>query len=250
MKKVINTIIIIVLVIVIAICGYYTFDWLFNTHEQATGVQKATTVVEEIAEEEVFNREAYNELLSINPDFVGYIYVDDGSISLPIVRPTEEEGERYYMRRDFYRGYNELGCLFIRPNADFDSDMNTTIYGHNVTYSPSLMFSPLYRFTSQERYDECHTLTIWWPEAEKHYVVTNAYRIDNTELESYDVSVRDWSSEAEFNSWIAVANGKNLITPVEKAQYGDKFVTLETCYQDGSTSKTIIIAKEVSAETY
>lgn len=253
LRRVLRALVVMVLVVFIAICGLHVYNWYSDYRTQKKETEKFKEVIKDKVEEtEIFNRAALEELQRINSNIVGFITLEDGGISQPIVQPTEAEGDTYYMRRDIYRNYNILGCIFTKTSANVlrNGDYNIPIYGHNVTYSSDDMFSPLNRLKSQDFYDKYSHITVWWPDDKVEYLVTNVYLIPVSNLETYDFGVREWTDEKDFDEWIMEANIRNLITASEKCHYGDRLITLETCHQDGSEKRLIVVAKEVNRTAY
>ena len=71
----------------------------------------------------------FSQLAQINPDIVGWIYIEGTKINYPVV---QAENNRYYMSRLFDGSYNASGCIFLdcRSSSDF-SDRHSIIYGHH-----------------------------------------------------------------------------------------------------------------------
>lgn len=68
----------------------------------------------------------------VNDDTVGWIYIPDTNIDLPIVQGTDND---FYLHNGIDRAYNyELGCPFLdyRCIGDF-SGFNSIVYAHHMT---------------------------------------------------------------------------------------------------------------------
>lgn len=61
---------------------------------------------------------------------IAFIYIDDINLSYPIAQAKDNT---YYLRKDLYGNYSEIGTIFIDSENKKDfSDKNTIIYGHNM----------------------------------------------------------------------------------------------------------------------
>ena len=68
----------------------------------------------------------------VNDDTVGWIYIPDTNIDLPIVQGEDND---FYLHNGINGQYNyELGCPFLdyRCEGDF-SGFNSIVYGHHMT---------------------------------------------------------------------------------------------------------------------
>lgn len=71
-------------------------------------------------------------LLSANPDFIGWLYYEDGNIDYPVAKEREDDINGY-LHKTFEGNKSSAGCLFIPYDADERfTDFNTFIYGHNM----------------------------------------------------------------------------------------------------------------------
>lgn len=72
------------------------------------------------------------EFYAINEDYVGWISIEDTSMSYPIVLGEDNE---FYLNHDFYQKAYDYGAIFMdyRNLADF-SDAHIAIYGHAARY--------------------------------------------------------------------------------------------------------------------
>ena len=72
----------------------------------------------------------FASLEAINPDIVGWIYIEALDISYPVVHGEDND---FYLHRTFEKKDNFAGSIFVeyRNSGDF-SDPNTIVYGHNM----------------------------------------------------------------------------------------------------------------------
>ena len=106
-------------------------------------------------------------LSEINPDYAGWLTVDETEISLPVVYREERE---YYLRKDFFGNPSIGGTCFLDWRTNMNDPGNKVIYGH---YMPDgSMFGELKKFKEAEffmrngkiRFEDCtgeHTYTVF-----------------------------------------------------------------------------------------
>lgn len=74
----------------------------------------------------------FASLQEINPDIVGWIYIEGTEINYPVVQGNDNQ---YYLKHLFSGEWNGSGCIFLdsRNRVDF-SDRHSIIYGHHKLY--------------------------------------------------------------------------------------------------------------------
>lgn len=194
-----------------------------------------------------FNHAAWDALHAQNPDFMAWLQLDNGTMSLPVVQAKDNNA---YLRHGFDKEYNVYGTPFLDAENTLTDD-NLMIYGHSVDYGPQIMFTPLTQYADQDTFNQNHTITLWWRNKKVQYCITNVYYLTERMLESYSYQQLVFPTKAAFVSWIQIPDQSNLIQSEQRAEYGNKLLTLQTCKPntDGAT-KLIVIAKEISEQSY
>ena len=114
----------------------------------------------------------FDALKAINPDIVGWLYIDVEDISYPIVRADDND---YYLHRTFEKTENFAGSIFMecKNKGDF-SDRNTILYGHNM--KDGSMFGTLSSLYDFEDYLIDDSFWIITPDAAYRYKLFNLER--------------------------------------------------------------------------
>lgn len=210
----------------------------------ATTIKQTSDKAEESPE--IFTRESYESLLVENSDFVGYLYWNE-NYALPVVQ-TENTG--YYLRLSFYRKHSEQGVPYM-DGQNKPGDMNTTIYGHNVYYDDSAMFSPVSTMVTQDGYDKLANFSLFRKDGRHEYIACIVYTMNETEYQEYNYIQPNFADEEEFKSWLSFPASRNLINPqVSLPEFGDQLLTLSTCKRWDPDSRIIVVAKEVAFTPY
>lgn len=183
---------------------------------------------------------AFQSLKEANPDLRAILAFDSGLIRLPVVQSEEPE---YYLRRDFYGNESPEGIPFFDSNTRMD-DTNMVIYGHHVYYDEDAQFSPLAKLTDQQFYEQNSRFSLIFEDERREYVITHVYILTLEEYQDYDYRQPVFSSEEEWTRWIALPERKNLVSSEEKLEYGDRFVTFQTCRAWQEDTRIIVLGKE------
>lgn len=178
------------------------------------------------------------QLKEINPDIVGWIYVDgENTINYPVLKAADNE---YYLHRTFQKETRYAGSIFMdyHNNADF-SDPDTIIYGHNMRNGS--MFGTLKYLYDQETYDADPYFWILTPNGDYRYHI---FAIFQTDVDSAVYTLFS-KNGPEFLAWeqnLQAASGVTNSVPLTEE---DKTVILSTCTSD-SSKRTVVIGKCVS----
>ncbi len=215
-----------------------------NTAETPDGV--------EVIRKPLVNTPAADEMLAINKDYVGYIYIPD-VLSEAVVQTTDNE---YYLNHNFYDQKRSCGTIFAdyRDNVNDYSDLqsdNIILYGHNQR--DGTMFGNLDYYKWDYKYwlknpfiyfDNCYESST--------YVIISSF-VTNTEPEHDNGNVFAYNNFIDFKD-SGTYTYANFIDEVQKRSHfitgidvneNDKFLTLSTCSYEWEPSRHVIIARKL-----
>ncbi|HUM83248.1 MAG TPA: class B sortase [Lachnospiraceae bacterium] len=180
----------------------------------------------------------WNDLKSINPDIVGWLYIDaEDNISYPICKGTDNS---YYLHHTFRKEALFAGSIFMDYNNSGEfTDPNTVIYGHNMKNGS--MFGMLKFIKGQKKYDSDPYFWILTPKGNYRYHIYAAF---DTAVDS-DTYTLFSANGPEFLAWEQKMQGKSEVANSVPLTADDKTVTLSTCTSDSST-RCVILGKCVS----
>ncbi len=245
---------IIVILLLVVLVGGFIFGAIMATKTAVTAEHEAQTFREiaELVDEEddTVNEETgtlrkYDELYKRNPDFFGWLKIEDTVIDYPVMyRPGDNDT---YLHMDFYGDYSESGMLFMDGNCPSDGS-TALIYGHHMRNGS--MFGSLPKFCEKKYYDK-HKI-IWFDtryEQRDYEIFAVLYS------EVYDVSEEDQhycyykhtdlSDEAEFNAYVAFAKENSLYDTGVTPKFGERILTLSTCNYHTEDGRLVVVAREV-----
>ncbi|MBP3879434.1 MAG: class B sortase [Lachnospiraceae bacterium] len=181
----------------------------------------------------------WEELKAINPEIVGWIYVDaEPGINYPICQTKDND---YYLHRTFRGEYLFAGSIFEEcMNASDFSDVNTIVYGHNMKNGS--MFGMLKQLKNQDVYDANPYFWILTPKGNYRYHIFAAF---DTGAES-DVYTLISAGGPEALAWSQKMQSRSEVANSVPLAENDHCVILSTCTSD-SSMRCVIIGKCVSS---
>ena len=183
-------------------------------------------------------------LQAANPDIIGWIYMENPEISLPILRnPTDDT---VYLYHDAEGNYNREGSLFVEHqyNSDDFSDPCTIIYGHRM--SNGSMFGTL-QATCQEQgfFDEPQYIVIYLPDSQKVYQIFAITAYDNSHI----LYENDFTDSDVYDSFINSIYSDNSVgyTHIDdlRPTSDDKILILSSCLWGDRSSRFLVLAREL-----
>ena len=183
----------------------------------------------------------YQELAEINPDFVGWIFIDGTNIDYPVMQTLWEP--EYYLHRNFTREYSYAGVPFVGTGDIKAEKEDIFIYGHNMRNGT--MFADLLKY-KEKQYLQDHPVirldTLWERRQYEIFAVL-------------DVSEEEWSQEGGmFNNYGTnfILNRKEYLKKLEKrslcknnitAEINDRLLFMVTCSYQKENSRIVIVAR-------
>lgn len=234
-NKIISTIISIILILIIIFCLYKIGLWFYDNYK-SRNVKKNYKEVQEKIDNSNINKIKKSdinikELKEQNSDTVGWLKVNNTSISYPIVKSNDND---YYLNRSFDKSYNSAGWPFIDYKNKLDgTDKNIVIYGHNRRNGD--MFGTLKKTLKEDWYtnkDNQEIIFITEKEIQKYqvyavYEVLNEEYYINTELDndSYNKFLDTVSKRSYYNFNVVLDSSKPTLT-LSTCSGNDKYRTV------------------------
>lgn len=180
-------------------------------------------------------------LRSINPDVVGWIYIQDTGINYPIVQAKDNS---YYLHRTFNKNSSYIGAIFLDAmcKSDFGS-FNSIIYGHNLKNGE--MFGHLkglydISYNSKADYKKHPKIWIITPDENREYEIFAAREISvETDMDVYTIEFPGYEEYREFiENQIKKSQYKTGTAVSEKRS----MITLSTCTSRTEEGRFIVQA--------
>ena len=217
--------------------------------EQKTFDELSDMLVDTDEVDEDGNLRRYSELYLRNPDFFGWLKIEDTKIDYPVMyKPSDSE---YYLHRDFDGNYSDSGMLFIDGECPKDGNYYL-IYGHHM--NNGTMFGELPKYADKKYYED-HKIVFFDTRTElRDYEVVAAfygkvYPEDEEEGRFCYYKYKDLSNKKDFEEYVANVKANQIyetgITPV----YGDELITLSTCNYHTSDGRCVVVARRLKEKT-
>ena len=173
----------------------------------------------------------FARLAEINPDIVGWIYIEGTNIHYPVVQGSDNE---YYLKRLFDGSYNGAGSIFLdyRCASDF-SDRHSILYGHHM--KDRSMFSALVNYKKQEFY-EAHPTALLVTPTEYYEIRFFSGYVSDTWSDAWKLRFH----EQEYADWLQGVQSRSCFAATHMPQQTDKIVTLSTCTYEFDTAKFVL----------
>ncbi len=246
-------IIIILCLIVFFGSGAYLADYLLDNFRAQDNMKKIS-VAKEKGIEEVYDS---------NNDLVGWIKVDGTRIDYPVMQ-TKDNPE-FYLRKDFHKNYSLAGTPFMdaasnvagSPQSDgAESTCNWLIYGHHM--KTGIMFYDLLKYDEESFYKEHNTFEFSTVQMDKdtgkvresrgtYQIIAACYSRIYTETsrEFKFYQYASFTSEGDFEDYIAGIKAESVYDTGETAEYGDQLVTLSTCAYHVDDGRFYVVGRKI-----
>ncbi|MBQ7832474.1 MAG: class B sortase [Lachnospiraceae bacterium] len=173
-----------------------------------------------------------------NDECVGWLYIEDTRVNYPVMH-TPDNPEKY-LRLNFYGEYSVSGVPFM-DGACRITDMHIIIYGHNMRNDT--MFGDVSEYAKRDFRDEHPFIEFETANGVSQYEVFAVAVVDATD-DWYFTNPAD--TEESYAEKIAYINAIKLYETGITPEYGEKLLTLSTCYGNEEDARLIVVAVERS----
>lgn len=203
---------------------------------------KFTKVVHPKTNKTLLIQTEYVELFKLNPDLIGWIYIDGTEINYPVMQTPE--WVNYYLKRDFYGQSNDHGSIYADEMADIKRpSANVTLYGHKM--KDGSMFAGLMDYKEKSFYEQHPTIDFNTIYKDGTYQIIAVF-ITTANEGGFPYHLFVDGTEEEFNAFVSKCKELSLYDTGVDAEYGDKLITLSTCEHNVSNGRFVVVAKKVA----
>ena len=175
----------------------------------------------------------FASLQEINPDIVGWIYIEGTGINYPVVQGRDNQ---YYLKHLFSGEWNGSGCIFLdsRNRLDF-SDRHSIIYGHHM--KNGAMFSGLTEYKKQEYYNEHPIALLLTPDKNYEIEIFGGY-VSSVQDKAWEVA---FPSDSDFTEWLDKARERSCFTSEITQAVTDQILTFSTCSYEFNNARFVLL---------
>lgn len=180
----------------------------------------------------------FSNLLQINQDIIGWIYMEDTVVNYPLLQGVNNF---YYLDKTYYKKYLASGSIYLDCDNERDfSDAHSIIFGHNM--KNHTMFGDLSDFHEESYLKEHPYVDIILTDGTwLRYEIFSMYRahID-------DGTYRAPLNKAEnFKPFMELVTEKNMHAASQldlpQVQANDRVLTLSTCTEDSADLERFVV---------
>ncbi len=265
MKKILFTVVVLVLVAAFGISAFMVGDYLVEGKQQAdrydelseiaNGQATETTEATEATEAEAETTEpteaddggmlkGYEEIYGMNDHTVGWIKMEGTPMNYPVMQTPNDPN--YYLYRSFDKTDSARGSIYAREVCDINEPSdNITIFGHNM--ADGSMFACLHNYINKNAWDN-NSLIFFDTLYEYHtYKIFAVFKTSANIGQGFSYhQFVDAENEAEFDAFVAKCKELSFydtgITPV----YGDKLICLSTCEYTLDNGRLVVAAVRIT----
>lgn len=213
-----------------------------KTREPSAGDAPAATEAEADGEAAEY---PYAPLAEVNADFVGWLSVADTEIDYPVMKPPEDDPERY-LRRDFYGRPSLSGCLFIGALCNADSEA-FIIYGHNM--NTGTMFGALDRYADYDYALSHPDIVFRVPDGERVYRVFAAFQTkvyaERDDVFKYYEAIGTLGRD-EYGRTVDAVRSMSLPSLPFAPAYPQQLLFLSTCSYHTANGRFVVAAYRIA----
>lgn len=248
MKKWLIRILLIIFLISLVLSVIYIITNKFQDKKQNEVFEELENIVtveqEEKNEEQKEESMNLEKLCELNNDFIGWLKINDTNISYPVMQ-TDSNRKDYYLRKNFYKEYSQLGTPYIAEYCNVQTSDNVIIYGHHITNYQ--VFGELEKYKKKEFYNNNKIINFNTIYENADYEIIAVFKtVAYTGFKYYEFI--NSSSEDKFNTFIKKCKELSFYDTGKTAKYGDKLLTLSTCEYSAKNGRLVVVAKKITAE--
>ncbi|MDE5620600.1 MAG: class B sortase [Ruminococcus sp.] len=197
-----------------------------------------------------------------NKDFVGWLKIKNTMVNYPVmkdpgeIQPDTGYGTEYcppnefYLHHDFDKNYLFEGTLYMDYRDVFGNDENTqsdniVIYGHNML-NDSMFGSLDHYYQIDGFYNSSQFIELSSNYKDYNYVIFGYIITSGDAGVEFDYWNREeFEKKEDFDWYVGKIREKQMLDTGVDVKYGDKLLTLSTCYSDADNSRFIIVARRL-----
>lgn len=262
MKKVLFTVVVLVLVAAFGVSAFMVGNYLIDGKKQANRYDELSNIAANAqteAEKPVETADAtaetteptepgmlpgYKEIYEMNNDTVGWIKMEGTVMDYPVMQTPSDPN--YYLYRNFDKADSARGSVYAWSEADINTPSdNITLFGHNM--ADGSMFASLNAYTSKTAWDN-NSLIFFDTLNEYHtYKIFAVFKTSANVGQGFSYhKFVDAANEEEFNEFVSTCKQLAFydtgITPV----YGDKLICLSTCEYTLDNGRLVVAAVRIT----
>ena len=189
----------------------------------------------------------YRALHDQNPDFAGWIQIEDTKINYPVMQSKDDP--EFYLHANFEREYAYSGLPFLDARNDFGGEcQNMIVYAHNM--KNGTMFGQLPKYESRSFWLD-HPIVKLDLLTERHeYEVFGAFRSRQYNEGEAGFRYYDYIKLEDpvlFDEFVRQAKQASYYDTGITPEWGDQLLTLSTCSYHTDRGSFVLVCRRVDS---
>lgn len=188
----------------------------------------------------------FDALAEINEEIYAWLEIPGTGISYAILQSATDD--LYYNTHGVDKSYYSGGSIYTqRYNSKDFSDPMTLVYGHN--FHDESLFAPLLNFIDADFFRDNRCIYIYTPDTVYTYEIFAAYPHTSEHL----LLCYDFGDEAQFQRYFDSLSDSVINANYDRdlfPAFGDKVLTLSTCYRLSLGQRYLVQAKLIDTQPY
>lgn len=208
-----------------------------NTPDKYTTETSSVSPVSQVNNVENHNIN-WDKLEEDNKDIYAWIYIPNTKVDYPIVQPSEDQSNDFYLSRNINKEYEFAGSIYSEKQTAKDfSDPVTLIYGHNMLNGS--MFASLHKFEDKQFFKKNKYIYIYMPYHRLTYKIYAAYVYDDRHiLNSFDFT--DDKVLMDYFNYTLNPDSMTKNTRKVNLDLNSKIITLSTCTNGAEDTRYLV----------
>ena len=170
-------------------------------------------------------------LQMINPDVVGWIYIEGTNVNYPIVQAKDND---YYQYRRISGEHNSSGSIFLDAKAsELFQSRNNPLYGHNMKNGS--MFADIPDYVDQEFYEQHPEALLLTPQGNYKVKIFSCYITD-----AWDNSWQIAFNGSEYGQWLNELQRRSYLATDVHPTEADRVLTFSTCTYETEDARLLV----------
>lgn len=184
-------------------------------------------------------------LKTINPDIISWINIPNTVINYPVVHPTKEEGDDFYLKHNFKKEYSAYGSIFVDlacgEGDDCLNSKNIILHGHHMRNGS--MFAQILNYEDLDFYKSSPIITF---NSEK-WEVFAIIKVNTltSQGEPFNYLQYSFANNNSFLDFIYNVRERSLINTPVTINENDQIMTMSTCSYEYKDFRTAVYARKV-----
>ncbi len=193
----------------------------------------------------------WDELQSINPEIVGWIYINDTKIDYPVLwHKGDDMYSQYYLNHNYRGDWDSYGTIFLDYRCLSGTDSkNVVMHGHHM--NDGSMFGNLMSYAGMsgnlDFYEEAPIIEFDTPKADGKYKIISVFKTNtlSSQGEFFNYLRADFQNEKDFMNYVYNVRIRSLINCPVTVNEDDELITLSTCSYEFTNFRTVVVARRV-----